>query len=248
MAARLAVYDGYNVSQIYLQNNHIIGINIHMLRIPVWIINATYMGPVTLYLYFRYGRPSPPSSEGKGPSCHQANGAEKASGQPSPAEQNHHDRHEQPTELSNTDNDSHPQPHCCDHESSSPTSPTSEPAHPPSSTPSEDSEKQPTNTEGMSHCHTTPTPRPFWATVLIGVSHCGAGLRPRRSRRRMARLRHRRLHRLALHLARAPNRLRLRAALRHRLPVLQYRAHELRVRAPHRVARCEGGCAQLDEL
>ncbi|KAG7006752.1 hypothetical protein G7Y79_00013g035240 [Physcia stellaris] len=175
MATRLALYDGYHVRQTHFHHKKITSINVYVLRIPVWIINATYMGPVTLYLYFRYGRPSPPSSEAKGPSCHQANGAEKASGEPSPAEQNYHDRHEQPTELPNTDTEPHSQPRCCEHESSPSTNSTSEPPRPPSSRPSEDTEKQPPDTDGMSHCHTSPSPRPFWATVLIGVSHCGAG-------------------------------------------------------------------------
>lgn len=174
MAAWLAVNDGYYVFQTYVQSNKITSINIYMLRIPVWIINATYMGPGTLYLYFRYGRPSPPSSEAKGPSCHQANGAEKASGDLSSAEQDYHDRHEQPTDPSNAGTRSHPPSHCCDHKPSSSTDPISEPSQPSSSSPSH-LEKQSPSTDGVTHCHTSASPRPFWATVLIGVSHCGAG-------------------------------------------------------------------------
>ncbi|KAL8713097.1 MAG: hypothetical protein Q9225_006826, partial [Loekoesia sp. 1 TL-2023] len=38
-------------------------------RIPVWPINAAYLGPLSLFLYFRYGRPSHPSEGAKG--CHE---------------------------------------------------------------------------------------------------------------------------------------------------------------------------------
>lgn len=37
-------------------------------RIPVYVLNALYLAPITLWTYYNYGRPPPPSpkeSEGK---------------------------------------------------------------------------------------------------------------------------------------------------------------------------------------
>lgn len=39
------------------------------IMIPVYIINALYLWPITLWYYLRYGRPSKPS-EAFTPSCH----------------------------------------------------------------------------------------------------------------------------------------------------------------------------------
>ena len=43
------------------------------LRIPVYIINASYMLPLTLFIYFKYGRPPKPDPTGEQqqvPHCH----------------------------------------------------------------------------------------------------------------------------------------------------------------------------------
>lgn len=64
----------------------------------------------------------------------------------------------------------------------------------------------------------------------------------------MARLRHRRHHKRARYLGRAPDRLRFRLALRHCLPILQHRAHVRRVGSHDGLARGQGGRGQLDEL
>lgn len=146
-------------------------------RIPVWIINATYMGPVTLFLYYRYGRPTYASSDAESPSRDQGNLDKESHAEPTPAEQNFHDRHEQFTHSQHQSADS--QSHGCAHDPSSNHAPAAdEPSPTLSSNPSQDIEKQPhrtVNTSDAPHCHTPSSPRPFWATVLIGVSHCGAG-------------------------------------------------------------------------
>lgn len=50
------------------------GLSAHMrLRIPVYIINASYMLPLTLLIYFKYGRPPKPDPAGEqqqAPHCH----------------------------------------------------------------------------------------------------------------------------------------------------------------------------------
>ena len=98
--------------------------------IPVWPINATYMGPITLFLYFRYGRPAKP---GMGAGEHQ---------------HREHMGHEHTLAPSSTGDSPNEQ----------------------------DMEKQ---NGAMSqhghHMHDMSGDRPMWATVAIGVSHCGAG-------------------------------------------------------------------------
>lgn len=41
-------------------------------RIPVYVLNALYLAPITLWTYFNYGRPSAPGpkSESKGHGSH----------------------------------------------------------------------------------------------------------------------------------------------------------------------------------
>ena len=125
------------------------------IMIPVWPINATYMGPLTLYMYFKYGRPSNPESAGS----HHNHAEMDHSNDKSVDNGNHH----QMGQSDHSDMDhSH---HGHSHESSL----------------SQDVEKQkPTDPNRMDlsshHMHEHMTDgRPMWATVFIGVSHCGAG-------------------------------------------------------------------------
>ena len=131
------------------------------------------MGPVTLYLYYRYGRPTPPKLDAESPSCHQAGEAKKPDAEIPPAEQSSQDRHE-PSQASIAGPEN---AHCCAHKLSTTSSLPGEPSPSSSSIPSQDVKQHKTRTgmEGMSHCHTSSSARPLWATVLIGVSHCGAG-------------------------------------------------------------------------
>ena len=133
------------------------------------------MGPVTLYLYYRYGRSTPTKSDVKSPSCNPASEAEKLDVGNPLAEQSPQDRRHEPSQASIADPE---KAHRCTHKLSIASGLRGEPSQRPSSTPSQDLEKQlktPAATEGMSHCHTSSSTRPTWATVLIGVSHCGAG-------------------------------------------------------------------------
>jgi hypothetical protein len=57
-------------------------------RIPVYVLNALYLAPLTIWTYIKYGRPTPPSSEQK-PSCHQ-NGATESPNKISSDHQQHH--------------------------------------------------------------------------------------------------------------------------------------------------------------
>ncbi|KAF2101665.1 hypothetical protein NA57DRAFT_35704 [Rhizodiscina lignyota] len=120
------------------------------IMIPVYPINAAYMGPLTLYLYFRYGRPSKPEKRN-----HVADTGKQAkdidaelkdasddveSGMAHHGGHNHHDEHHMALEEQmHSDHDAH------------------------------------AGHNMHSHMHGPSADRPMWATVLIGVSHCGAG-------------------------------------------------------------------------
>ncbi len=127
-----------------------------LIMIPVWPINATYMGPLTLFLYFKYGRPSKPEPrDGSDQHDHSTMGHDHS--------QMHH-RH-----LSGVNYDS------------SYTTGANRDAED-ASTPI-DVEKR-NNMDDMGEHQMQPGGhaghhkdggRPTWATVMIGVSHCGAG-------------------------------------------------------------------------
>ena len=82
----------------------------------MYIINATYMLPVTLFVSYKYGRPPAPQTS----------------------------RREGDVEAG--------PPHCHTRD-----------------------EKPKQEAQDMPHCHHHSSSRPMWATVLIGVHHCGAG-------------------------------------------------------------------------
>lgn len=87
-----------------------------LIMIPVYIINALYLWPITLWTYLKYGRPSKPEKEDSHPEAgmkHDSQGSDKEMGE------GEHDMHE------------------------------------------------------MHHHHGSD--RPMFATVTIGVCHCGAG-------------------------------------------------------------------------
>lgn len=132
------------------------------------------MGLATLYLYCCYGRPTPVKPDAENPCCHQAGETKKRDSETPPAEQCSQGCHE-PSQAPIADPG---KAQCCAHKLSITSSLPGEPSHSPFLTPSRDVEKQnktPASIEGMSHCHTSSSTRPMWATVLIGVSHCGAG-------------------------------------------------------------------------
>lgn len=124
-------------------------------RIPVWPINACYLGPLTLFLYFRYGRPAPRKrpderDEAMAMKDHDDQEAERGQG----LSRDHSDARLAEGEESrrrrqqSADGNRHG---------------------------NSDGEEERQDMEGMHDMHDMSGGRPMLATVLIGVSHCGAG-------------------------------------------------------------------------
>ncbi|KAL9072296.1 MAG: hypothetical protein Q9157_005145 [Trypethelium eluteriae] len=112
------------------------------IMIPVYIINAGYVGPLTLYLYFKYGRPSKPDPS-------------------KPAQTSSHcHAPEKPVDIENEGGDV-PDPSLHDHHH--------EGYHEGHREPHQEDQ------HAAHHHHHHTASRPLLATVLIGVSHCGAG-------------------------------------------------------------------------
>jgi len=148
--------------------------------IPVYIINAAYLGPFSLYLYYKYGRATKSTTSDRGvstskatkPCCH--DGELEGSEQKDMESGSEHTTAVTPC-TSNDDSQSKQQPSksCCESSKSKQREPKSCCK---SSTPSKCASEPHTMTATTPHCHSsTTTPRPFLITVLLGVSHCGAG-------------------------------------------------------------------------
>jgi hypothetical protein len=142
----------------------------HANRIPTYAINAAYMGPLALYLYFTYGRATKPDHQGKHSksddghhSAHNSSEkdseAQKSPNQATPHDHMHHDMGTQSSQQHDDAMNDHG--HHMDHQQS----------------PMHNSMLHGQSMEHMSaqHMHMMDPNRPFWATVFIGVSHCGAG-------------------------------------------------------------------------
>lgn len=110
-------------------------------RIPVYILNALYLAPLTLWTYWNYGRPS----------------------KPEPKPLSHGPRHESNAETddasrkrslgSNSDGNAN----------------ASCPPHP-----DQDAADEAQRNSSHHACHES-SERPMFATVTVGVCHCGAG-------------------------------------------------------------------------
>ena len=153
--------------------------NMMWIMIPVYPINAAYMLPVTLYVYFKYGRPTRPTpknavshAEEGVTHCHDRSMKEadlRSDSETSPTE--YHAPREAKHETTQAAYDRTTPPSC------NADLHTTDPAESRNgrSSSSEAEEAKPTDSS-MAHCHHHGiTSRPMWATVLIGVSHCGAG-------------------------------------------------------------------------
>ncbi|KAF1987817.1 hypothetical protein K402DRAFT_403478 [Aulographum hederae CBS 113979] len=149
------------------------------IMIVVYPINAAYMGPLTLYLYWKYGRPSKPPKKGED---------EEKGMQHDRAQMDHGNM---PHSSNDEGNDHHTMHSPNDHRV-----PDLEKHHHDSHAGANSSPESTQHaTRGMDHStladhaghnmkedseghhmhhHMDPS-RPMWATVLIGVSHCGAG-------------------------------------------------------------------------
>ena len=129
------------------------------IMIPVYIINALYLWPITLWTYLQYGRPPKPDEKIV---------ENKTQGQSTPHQEHHHDeaRHmdpgKEPAKVDNSlqiHNHGH---HMSEHEQGE--------MH-------MDHATHGGGGEGHSHgghVHQDPS-IPMFATVTIGVCHCGAG-------------------------------------------------------------------------
>ena len=118
------------------------------IMIPVFVINALYLWPITLWTYLKYGRPSKPS-DGAKPSCHDKGGEMDMS---SDGPENGHHAQGGGHDHANMDhgNMNH-SAHVGDPES-----------------------QKEGGGEHEHHMHHG-SDRPMLATVTIGVCHCGAG-------------------------------------------------------------------------
>ncbi|KAI7280664.1 hypothetical protein KC343_g1479 [Hortaea werneckii] len=217
------------------------------IMIPVYIINATYMLPIELFVYFKYGRPSPLQKESKSsdqtgadagaasgcrhhhhasPSAEQKQAPEQTS-LPDSALSSTSPITNQATDATEASNLTHgrcvgsrsgPQHESCDETAAAflaDPAATSAPAAPPAAhsdaqacapelrddfSASSETEKAELSKPradvghgnndstapgheaaaaqtggGGGHCHMHGSSRPMYATVLVGVSHCGAG-------------------------------------------------------------------------
>ncbi|KYG49411.1 hypothetical protein M433DRAFT_310551 [Acidomyces richmondensis BFW] len=149
-------------------------------RIPVYIINATYW-PLAGWVYYKYGRPSKPTTKARtkgetstGSHCHSSgparkdvdlsNNSSRGGSQPNTNQRTHgcHAGTSQPPNSERTASDG---PQTSDLNTANNFSANA------------DAEKADAGVGGkaMSHCHHHGSSRPMYATILVGVSHCGAG-------------------------------------------------------------------------
>ncbi|KAI6826313.1 hypothetical protein KC332_g11893 [Hortaea werneckii] len=213
------------------------------IMIPVYIINATYMLLIELFVYFKYGRPSPPQKEnqpsnqtgadaGAASGCRRHHHASPSAEQKQAPEQsslrdsaqsstfpitNQATDATNPTHGRSADSNNGARHESCDETAaafSADSAGTSAPAAPPAtgsdaqayaSEPRDDfsassetekaelskpraddghgnehsaapgHEAAAAQAGGGGHCHMHGSSRPMYATVLVGVSHCGAG-------------------------------------------------------------------------
>jgi hypothetical protein len=137
-------------------------------RIPTYPITATYTGPLGLYLYFKYGRAKLPSELKKGMDHdHQHMDAMKHGDEEKVMEAGDHGHHMDPTmDHSNMDHSK------MDHSNM-------DHAHMDHSKMEHSMDHSKMDHSTMDHSahagHSMGAGLPFWAIVLIGVSHCGAG-------------------------------------------------------------------------
>jgi hypothetical protein len=142
-------------------------------RIPTYIITALYLGPAGVWLYWRYGRPKvssemgeehreyKPEDQAQSPEFHEHkhqgnnHGNEDVEKKRAIATEHMPDPPMLHHQQSDVKHESHPHGHTMNHDN----------AH---------MEKLPSAAEVHMHHHSKQTV-PFYVSVLIGVTHCGAG-------------------------------------------------------------------------
>jgi Domain of unknown function (DUF4396) len=139
--------------------------------IPTYPITATYMGPIGMYLYFKYGRAKHPSELAKDKSIDHMHHEKQLAGAPEEASHSehasgmqHHDHeHMHHSDPAAAEAQAEPVSHNIPHEGHE-----GREGH-------EGHQKHEMTMHDI-HMHDMGgPPRPFWATVLIGISHCGTG-------------------------------------------------------------------------
>ena len=139
------------------------------------MINATYFAPLTFWLYFRYGRPTKPEGGSK-PACHSnARGKDESgkgqqgkleSGSPSDGDDASQADPTRGSRCHRTDLSSGLDAEArAQHSSDASAAEKGQQGNPDDAAKADDS---------GDHCHHGSS-RPMYATVLAGVSHCGAG-------------------------------------------------------------------------
>lgn len=126
------------------------------IMIPVYVINALYLWPLTFWVYLNYGRPTKPSKGtemGEG-HCHGGGKEEEKDGD---------------AEAGDAHSPSPPTSHSTCHGATSQKEDQQSPA-----SLSSDEEKA-TPPEPHAHCHSSSSDRPLFATLTVAVCHCGAG-------------------------------------------------------------------------
>ena len=121
-----------------------------LIMIPVYVINALYLWPITLWAYVKYGRPPKPGSGNQG-HCHDKMGASDG--------QMTHQQEDDNKETEDTSEDLNASQHAGDQHHA----------------PNDEEKAAEAPAEGHAHMYHGSSDRPMFATVTIGVCHCGAG-------------------------------------------------------------------------
>lgn len=145
----------------------------------MYIINATYW-PLAGWVYYKYGRPPKPTSKAStgeksaGPHCHSSGPTHKdtnlsddstGSGPQPNARQETRNCHAGASHPHNTKHASSDDPPTAGRDTANDFSANADAEN---AEPARDG-------NAMAHCHHHSSSRPMYATLLVGVSHCGAG-------------------------------------------------------------------------
>lgn len=153
--------------------------------IPVYILNALYLAPITLPTYLKYGRPPKPG-HGGGSSCH---GPEKKVDDGTMDHHHHHHDHDhaamekghdhthheadaKKVEEGTTDHQHH---HDHDHDHAAMAKGHDHAHHDTDAMKHDHSQHEMKQGHDHSHMHHNDPNRPMFATITIAVCHCGAG-------------------------------------------------------------------------
>jgi hypothetical protein len=169
----MEIYDGGNVCCVTLSSPFsILPSNHHGLifgRIPVYILNALYLAPLTLWTYLNFGRPNKPSKDAGSSKSHHMNHGGHAHGENAEV----HSKLEIKSEVESSANAT-----TATQPDTNPDASSHHHHHQDHTTTNEEAEgndgHQGHEMSGHEHHHMS-ADRPMFATVTVGVCHCGAG-------------------------------------------------------------------------